>query len=419
VVPHVAGRILPAAVARPSAAAHVALAAPWFAYNVQWGALLPIVIPAQIAGFVPQQKELALGLVMDGGALIALVVTPLAGAWSDRLGDRRGIVLGGAFATVLALLVLGALGTHAPLPAFVAAVLALQLTTNVWGGPYAATIPDRVPREARGIASAWMMVMTVLGTVLGAVVCGVLVQRGAYFAAYAFIAAVLAATMIAAFAAVYARDGTAPERAAPGRFFPPLREHRAFYTVLVTRALVTMGIYSVYEFFLYFLGDVVHVRDPIRNGSLLLAAAALTGVPAALLAGRAGDRTGPVRVVVASSAAMAAIAALFVVLVYHPSWPGTVVLALLYGAASCAYQAVDWALATHVLPSRADAGKDMGIWHVSFVLPQMIAPGLTGLVIAACKPVSITFGYAIAFGLAAVWFALGCAFVARLRVPNA
>jgi len=405
---------------RASLATQLALAAPWLAYNVQWGALLPIVIPAQVAAFAPHAKELALGVVMDVGAAIALVVVPLAGALSDRMGDRRPLVGGGAAATIVALLVLAALGTHASPWAFVGAVLLLQLTTNVWGGPYAATIPDRIPAAQRGVASAWMMVMSVAGTVAGAAVCGVLVQRGAYAAAYAFIAAVLAVTMAAVFGIAYARPPSPhPTARRNAGFFPNVRRHRAFYTVLVTRAFVTMGIYSIYEFFLYFLADVVHVRSPVVNGSLLLAAAALTGVPAALAAGRAGDRVGPLRVVVVSSTAMSAIAALFVALAFHPSWTATIVLALLYGAASCAYQAVDWALAIQVLPARADAGKDMGIWHVSFVLPQLIAPGVTGAVIVACKPVSPALGYAVAFALAALWFALGATFVARLRLRDA
>jgi predicted MFS family arabinose efflux permease len=402
---------------RLSLGAQLALAAPWFAYNLQWGALLPVVLPAQVQALAPHDKELVLGIVMDLGALIALVATPLAGALSDRARDRRPFVAGGGIATVCALLLLAALGPRGSLLAFAAAVLALQLTTNVWGGPYAATIPDRVPPEARGAASGWMMVMTVLGTVAGAVVCGPFAQRGDFRDAYLFIAAALAATLLLTFATVYARgDAHAAARApsAPRPFFPALRDHRAFYVVLATRALVTMGIYSVYEFFQYFLGDVVHVPNPATNGGLLLGAAALAGVPAALYAGRVGDRIGPLRVVVVTSALMALAAAAFVAIVYHPSWYATIALALAYGAANCAYQAVDWALAIAVLPDLADAGKDMGIWHTSFVFPQMIAPGLTGLVIAASKPVSPQLGYALAFAFAALWFGLGTVFVARL-----
>jgi MFS family permease len=396
--------------------AHLIIAAPWFAYNTQWGALLPIVLPAQIAALAPSSKELVLGGVMDAGALVALVVTPLAGALSDRRSGRRPFVLGGALVNVVALVLLGALGGRAPLGAFVAAVLALQLATNTWGGPYAATIPDRVPPADRAVASGWMMVMTVLGTVAGAVVSGTLVQRGSFFAAYAFIALVLVVCVLASFAPA---PGALPaaaraERAAPVSFFPPLRSNRAFYVVLITRAFVTMGVYSVYGFFLYFLGDVVHVAQPVSSGSLLLGVAALAGVPVALAAGRLSNRYGVLRIVVVSSAAMAIFAGAFVAVVYAPSWPATIVLAIAYGAANCAYQAVDWALAIEVLPDARQAGKDMGIWHVSFTLPQAIAPGLTGLVIALAKPVSLQLGYAVAFGLAALWFALGTVVVARL-----
>lgn len=402
---------------RLSLRAQLTIAAPWFAYNTQWGALLPIVLPAQIALLAPGTKELVLGLVMDAGALVALVVTPLAGALSDRArGGRAAFVVWGSLANVVALVLLGALGGRAPLGAFVAAVLGLQLATNLWGGPYAATIPDRVPPNDRAVASGWMMAMTVLGTVAGAVVSGTLVQRGAFFAAYGFIALVLAASVLLSFAPAPGTIAAAPAAPPPerGPFFPPWRANRAFYLVLITRALVTMGIYSVYGFFFYFLADVVHVAQPATSGSLLLGIAALAGVPVALVAGRASRRFGVLRIVVASSAAMALFAAAFVAIVYAPSWPATIALAIAYGAANCAYQAVDWALAIEVLPDPRRAGKDMGIWHISFVLPQAIAPGLTGIAIAAAKPVSLQLGYAAAFGLAALWFVAGAVAVTRV-----
>ena len=35
---------------------------------------------------------------------------------------------------------------------------------------------------------------------------------------------------------------------------------------------------------------------------------------------------------------------------------------------------MDWALGTDVLPDKAEAGKDMSVWHISMVLPQQIGP---------------------------------------------
>ena len=63
----------------------------WFAYNFQWGALLAIVLPSQITAIVgDQHKELFNGLIPPLGAALSLVVTPLAGAISDRSASRFG-----------------------------------------------------------------------------------------------------------------------------------------------------------------------------------------------------------------------------------------------------------------------------------------------------------------------------------------
>jgi len=37
------------------------------------------------------------------------------------------------------------------------------------------------------------------------------------------------------------------------------------------------------------------------------------------------------------------------------------------------YQAVDWALGTDVLPHKDQPAKDLGVWHISWVLPQSLA----------------------------------------------
>src|SRR3954452_7212144 len=63
----------------------------WFGYNLQWGALLFLVLPAQIEHIVGKdRKEFYLGIVLAIGALVSLVVTPVAGALSDRCRNRAG-----------------------------------------------------------------------------------------------------------------------------------------------------------------------------------------------------------------------------------------------------------------------------------------------------------------------------------------
>jgi hypothetical protein len=80
-----------------------------------------------------------------------------------------------------------------------------------------------------------------------------------------------------------------------------------------------------------------------------------------------------------------------------------------------AYQAVDWALALSVLPAPSEPGKDMGIWHLALVLPQAIAPVISGTLLEVVKRSSQIAAYAIVFALTGFWYALGTAPIGKLR----
>ena len=53
-----------------------------------------------------------------------------------------------------------------------------------------------------------------------------------------------------------------------------------------------------------------------------------------------------------------------------------VVLAVIFGLGYGGFSVIDWAMATDVLPSNKDFAKDMGIWSLALVLPQVIASDL-------------------------------------------
>ena len=139
----------------------------WFAYNVQWGALLAIVLPSQIASVVGERhKELYNGLIPPAGALISLVLTPLAGALSDRsrsrFGRRRPFLVVGTLLNALFMLGLAGFGKGSSIGLYLLAYVGLQLGANWAGGPYAGLIPDLVPAAQRGAASGWMAFMSSL-----------------------------------------------------------------------------------------------------------------------------------------------------------------------------------------------------------------------------------------------------------------
>jgi MFS family permease len=106
---------------------------------------------------------------------------------------------------------------------------------------------------------------------------------------------------------------------------------------------------------------------------------------------------------------------IYIAVAYFPNMNFTFVVAAIFGCGYGAYTAVDWALALDVLPSGENAAKDMGIWHVSMVFPQIIAPFITGSILTALKSHSLLAGYTLVFTVTAVWFVLGTVFVRQIR----
>jgi hypothetical protein len=81
---------------------------------------------------------------------------------------------------------------------------------------------------------------------------------------------------------------------------------------------------------------------------------------------------------------------------------------------------VDWALAADVLPSMDDYAKDMGVWHVAFVLPQVIATPVAGFLLDSFQPIGAArnipnLGYTVIFLVAVVYFVLGTVFVKQIK----
>jgi Na+/melibiose symporter-like transporter len=397
----------------------------WLAYNIHWGALIAIVMPSQIAAIVgDSQKEFYNGIIPPIGALVSLLVTPLAGALSDRsrsrYGRRRPFMLVGTLINLLFLALIAGLGTGSNIWLFLLCYMGIQLGNNWSGGPYAGLIPDVVPEAQRGSASGWMGLMTAVGTLIGALAAGQLIQSGNYWPIYSLIMVALLVMLALTLWRVRER----PLEEDPGRieldaflrsFLLDPQRYRNFYWVLVTRGLVTMGIYSVFTFFQFFLQDIIKVQNPEEQASFLVGIIIATGIPTSLIAGSLSDRYGRKPLIYLSGGIMALAAIIFIVVSQAPSLAFTYVVGALFGIGYGAYQAVDWALALDVLPGGEDAAKDMGIWHVSLVLPQILAPAITGLTLNALKGTSLLLGYTVVFVLTAIWFVLGTLFVRQVR----
>jgi len=412
----------------------------WFAMNVQYAAILIITMPSQVRAAVGDDaKGSALGLALAAGAFISMLAAPLFGALSDRIrlpGGRRKpwIVIGtlGDVACLAGMATLARPGEPASLVGWSVAFLLYQLFNNIATAPYAAMIPDMVAPEQRGSASGWMGLMTMLGSFAGGVLGFLIDPLGGIAGVYGIVIVVTVLGLVVTLLGV--RELPAPAvlpRLAARDFLRGLIDpfrHADFAWVFLTRLLVTMGVYTVQEFLQYYLGDVIGapfalpglgvVADtPEEAVSFFLLPLLLGALASTLAAGVLSDRYGRKRMVYLAGGLMGAVALVFVA---SHSFALAVVMGVVFGLGYGAYESVDWALASDVLPSIDDYARDMGVWHVAMVLPQVIATPVAGFLLdnfqrAGRAQGLPNLGYTVIFLMAVVYFALGTVFVNRIK----
>jgi MFS family permease len=400
---------------------HAALAAFWFASNLHWGALLMLIVPSQatrLAPLVGVNKAEVSGLTIGLGAIIAALVPPLIGAWSDRcrarMGRRRPFVLVGTAINVVALLLFHWAFTAASFPGYIAAWLLINLGNNIATGAFSGIIPDVVPQGERGFASGMMAAMQQFG-MIGGFATGILAtasvpprdQLGVLV-----IAGVL--VVITAITVGFTPEKPITEAKPFGAadlihcFWVSPRQYPDFAWVWVQRAVFTLGWNLVQANLLFFMQDVIGQKNPELAFGLLAMLVLVAAVPTGLWGGALSDRMGRKRIIFLSGMVMAVTSLAFAGLGALPADSRLTVLyglAVVWGLGYGAYISVDWALGTDVLPNPDDAGKDMGVWHLAMTIPQSIAAPAAALLL---RPFALAggtsyrpFGYTVLFIVAA------------------
>ncbi len=140
----------------------------WLGLNIRNTALGSIFMPYLVGIFAPQAlKNTALGGMRSAGLVIAMLVQPAAGLLSDRStsrwGRRRPYILVGALFDCL---FLAAIALSWNYWALLIAILLIQFSSNVSHGPLQALIPDLVPDDQRGRASAVKAIMELAPVIL-------------------------------------------------------------------------------------------------------------------------------------------------------------------------------------------------------------------------------------------------------------
>lgn len=365
----------------------------WLGVSIHWAAFLTIVMQVRTAELVPPEiKGTMLGVLSAAGALISTVIELIAGPISDRSrsrwGRRRPFIFWG---TLLSLPFIWLFVVAPNFPMLVACFVAIQLFLNWANGPYQAVIPDYVPPERHGFASAYMGMMTLVGNLVGLALAGltlsdppILFVGLPYPTRLMLVGAVLMLCLLVTmlWTVLGLREPVwQPNRPDEARLHWHhfldiwMNDHPNFRLVVLSRFAYNLGFYTVLFFLEYYLRDTMRLGNQAPfSAFVVMTIATLTGIFGNWWAGLMADSRSKKWVIYQTVWLMGIATLLFF---FAPNLMWVYILAGLFGFAWGAFSTVDWALASNLVPSK-ESGRYMAIWHISMTVPQVVAPLIAG-----------------------------------------
>jgi MFS family permease len=327
-------------------------------------------------------------------AVISILVQPTVGSISDytvsRWGRRKPYIVIGSLLDLVFLVGIATSNTILMLGAFAAL---LSVSTNIARGPFQGYVPDLVPEQQVGLASAMVGLMQILGNVTGFVLVTVAVLLGQIEVAIFMVALVELVTM----AAVVLRVGDGqPPKPRNGKSWGTIArevwgtdvlKERSYVWLLASRFFFLMGGAVLVNLILTYLKQTHNLGEDAANSTnlVMLVTIVIANVIAIVPSARISDRVGRKPVIYASCV----IGFIGIVLAaLAPAVPLAIVGGALFGASAGTFLAVDWALMTDIIP-KASSGRYMGLSNVATTSSTVIAVATAGLLL---DTVNINFG---------------------------
>ncbi|HEY62007.1 MAG TPA: SLC45 family MFS transporter [Anaerolineae bacterium] len=336
----------------------------WFGIAFMWNGLHPIILPALLLNYVPENlKNTYLGGMTFVGLILAMLIQPLAGALSDRTrtrwGMRRPWMVAG---TLFSMLFLGLMAYAGGLWGIVVAYLLLQFASNVAHGPAQGLIPDLIPTERRGLASGIKNLFDMGGLVVTSLVAGQLMGRDNPVRAFVIIILVLG---FSAFFTIFTTPeepltkDTNTDEEFRWQDLLTLNRHRYpdYFRLLLSRFLILLGIYAVQGFAQYFIRDYLRVPNAAEVTGNLMATIGLALILLVFPAGILSDKLGRKRLNMIAGG-MASLGIFLLIFVHDITMLYAV--GAIIGMATGIFLSVNWALATDLIP-QTEGGKYLGL----------------------------------------------------------
>ena len=394
----------------------------WLGLSLIFSALDTVVLPERFTGLVESGSvNLAVGVLSFCGAIVAVIVQPTIGSISDytmtRWGRRKPYILIGSTLDIIFLAGLATSNTFLTITAF---YMLLQFSSNFAQGPFQGYVPDLVPAQQVGIASALVGIMSVVGPVTGVIIASIPLSL-ANGATPDFTAVTIALGVIeltTAVATVISVDEGRAAKDRQGRSWRTIAvetwgrdvlRQRSFVYLVASRLFILAGVAMFVREADLYLHYVIGM-DTNDRGLWVKVAALVLGVTVALVclpAARLSDRLGRKPLIFAACAIGAAGSAIVLV---APTVQVAIAGGVVIGIASGIFVAVDWALMSDIIP-KADAGRYMGLSNVATGLSGTVAVASAGLLVFALTGLlgEDVLGPAtrLAFALAMGFFGLG------------
>ena len=148
-------------------------------------------------------EETASGIIMAADNVIAVVLLPFFGAWSDRVNTRFGkrmpFIVVGTLLSVLFMMLVPAADNSRNFPVFAVSLGAVLLSMGLYRSPAVALMPDLTPPEYRSQGNAVICIMGALGSMYSLIMIQFLVPAEAnpdYTVLFLSIAALMIAGLI-------------------------------------------------------------------------------------------------------------------------------------------------------------------------------------------------------------------------------
>lgn len=405
-----------------------ALSAYWFGWSFLWLPLFVVIIPFQVIAIAGEKsKGSSLGETLLLGSLSALVFAPVFGFMSDRstsrYGRRRPFMAVGTAVASVGLLAMA----FAPSVLWLKfAFLAFSIANNMIIAPCSALLPDVIPPSQRGIAAGWIGLFSMAGSLFGGALAYKMDVLGIVWTYVILLVVHAACATITILCVDESPLAAPPPRMRLGHkaaaFIEPFLSHD-FRVVFFTRFLIQMGNLTVQEYLEYYLKDAIGnehyniggtrvANTPEKAVAILFVPVLLGALGSSLLSGWVSDAYGGRRkVIVYAAGATMAVACVF--FAFTRSFELDMVLGLVFGIGYGAFSVIDWAMATDVLPSDKNFAKDMGIWSLALVLPQVIAAPVAGFLLDTFEEIGPQWhaGYSMVFMFAVLYYSVGSWYV--------